>query len=355
MKVTTVLFVISLTFFGLTRKPADIVVGEPLFSFAADSALEDLGRYLFFDQRLSGDGSMSCASCHDPSKSYTDGLPLSKSYPGSDGFRNTKTVLNALRSESFYWDGRLSGTDPETQVRDAITETHFMNMDGRLLLERLKQIPMYVQMFESAYGPGSEPSFGGTLRAIAAFEKTLVTGASPFDTDELSDAARRGRVLFDDKARCASCHSGSDFTDGRAHKTGVPDNKDVFNEPLRHLTFRSFMKAMGVPGYMDIQTDVGFYTVTKTESDIGAFVTPSLRQVGRTAPYMHNGVLPTLIDVVRHYNSTSSGELIPLGLTDSEINDLVAFLESLTGPEPDIQVPTLPRYEMIDNWLEVPN
>ena len=355
MKTAATVLVVCLALLGLAQKPAVVVSGEASDFVGTDSTLENLGRYLFFDPRLSGDGSMSCASCHDPAKSYTDGLPLSTAYPGSDGFRNTKTILNAMRAQHFYWDGRLSGADPETQVRDAITETLFMNMDGRLMLERLKQVPEYVQMFEKAYGDGSEPSFGGTLRAIAAFEKTLVTGPSPYDTGRLSEAAQRGLRLFGDKAQCANCHSGSDFTDGKAHLTGVPDNASVFTEPLRHLTFRSFIKAMGVPGYMNVRTDVGRYTVTKTEEDVGRFMTPSLRQVARTAPYMHNGVLSTLTDVVNFYNDAGTGEVGPLELTATEIVDLVAFLGSLTGSEPDTQIPTLPRYQAIDNWLEVRN
>jgi len=320
-----------------------------------DSALIDLGRYLFFDPRLAGDGSMSCSSCHDPARSYTDGLALSKAYPGSDGFRNTKTILNALQQESFYWDGRLSGSDPETQVRDVITETHFMNLDGRLLLERLKQIPDYVRMFSNAFGEGAEPSFGGTLKAIAAFEKTLVTGPAPVDTDDLTPKARRGKSLFNGSAGCHSCHSGPNFTDGKAHRTGVPENEALFNDPLRHLTYRSFIKAMGVPNYMNERTDVGRFIVTKINEDRGRFITPSLRQVAKTAPYMHNGVLSTLADVVEFYRSGVSGDIDPVSLTDAEVGDIVAYLEAMSGPEPEVAVPTTPRYQVIDNWLEVRN
>jgi cytochrome c peroxidase len=327
-------------------------VGQSRAPAVADSSLANLGRYLFFDPRLSGDGSISCASCHDPAKSYADGVALSSAYSGSDGFRNTKSLLNAMRVRDFYWDGRLSGSDPETQVRDAITETHFMNMDGRLMLERLKQVPEYVEMFGQAFGPGTEPSFGGTLRAIAAFEKTLVTGPTPHDTGRLSEEARRGQALFTGKAACASCHAGNDFSDGRAHRTGVPESDALFAEPLRHLTYRSFIKAMGVPGYMTARTDVGRYTVTKSAEDLGRFMTPALRQVGRTAPYMHNGVFGTLKEVVEFYNSAGPD---PLGLSPQEEDQIVAFLESLTGPEPDVEIPTLPRYRPIDNWLEVRN
>lgn len=340
---------------GLTIKGAETSGKETGPAVKPETAVETLGRYLFFDPRLSGDGSISCASCHDPGKSYTDGLALSTAYPGSDGFRNTKTLLNAARAPSFYWDGRLVGSDPETQVRDSITETHFMNLDGRLMLERLKQIPEYVEMFALAFGDGTEPSFGGTLRAIAAFERTLVTGDTPYDTGNLSSSAARGLELFSGKANCSSCHSGDDFTDGLGHQTGVPTHPDIFSDPLRHSTYRSFIKAMGVPGYMFVRSDVGRFTVTKEEKDRGAFVTPSLRQVGETAPYMHNGILATLEDVVEFYNAGSGAELEPLGLTQSEQSDLVSFLLSLTGSEPDIDIPTVPQYQPIDNWREVRN
>jgi cytochrome c peroxidase len=337
------------------QNPANEALQDPANEALRNPALENLGRFLFFDPRLSGDGSMSCATCHDPAKSYTDGRALSRAYAGSDGFRNTKTILNAMRASTFYWDGRLSGSDPETQVRDAITETHFMNMDGRLMLERLKQIPEYVQMFADVFGEGVEPSFGSTLRAIAAFEKTLVTGPTPYDLEELSESAVRGRELFEGSAGCTTCHSGDDFTDGEAHSVGVPENNSLFDEPLRHLTYRSFIKAMGVPGYMSVRRDVGRFTVTKDAGDIGRFMTPSLRQASRTAPYMHNGVFPTLTEVAKFYSEGAGGTREPLNLSGNEIDDLVAFLESLTGPEPDIEIPTVPRYRTIDDWMEVPN
>lgn len=337
---------------------ADATVASPAaHSAVADSAaLIDLGRHLFFDPRLSGDGSLSCASCHRPDRAWADGEPLSEAYPGSDGFRNTKSLLNAGASGSFYWDGRLPASDPETLVRDAITETHFMNMDGRLLLERLKQIPAYVDLFDEAFGPASEPSFGGTLGAVAAFMSTLRTRNAPWDTDTMNEAARRGEQVFRGKAGCARCHSGSDFTDGLAYRTGVPVNPDVFSDPLRHLTYRSFIKAMGVPNYRRVRRDVGVYTVTKDSDDTGAFITPSLRHVADTAPYMHNGVMDSLSQVIAFYDrGGGSDELAPLELTSREAADLEAFLHALSGSPPEIERPPQPRYEPMSNWTETEN
>ncbi|MFQ5692571.1 MAG: cytochrome-c peroxidase, partial [Nitrospinota bacterium] len=139
----------------------------------------ELGRYLFFDPRLSGDGGISCSTCHQPKKGWGDGLPLSRGYPGSEYFRNAQTLLNAAYQKRLYWDGRMSGEDLPTLVRDHLTEAHFMQVDGRLFPERLKQIPRYVRMFQKAFG--SEPTFGGTLKALAAFVRTVVSRNVPFD------------------------------------------------------------------------------------------------------------------------------------------------------------------------------
>ena len=326
---------------------------------APDPALVELGKMLFFDPRLSGDGSISCATCHDPRKGWSDGLALSIAYPGALYFRNTKTVLNAVYARYFYWDGRLTGADPETQARDAITETHFMNMDGRLMLERLKQVPQYVEMFQKALG--GEPSFGRTLKAIAAFEKTVVSRNVPFDEGKLSGRARKGFELFQGKAGCARCHTGPYFSDGKAYNLGLPENAEVFGDPLRHITYRSVVKFLGVPNYMNLRRDVGAYAVTKDRKDIGAFVTPTLREVVRTEPYMHNGAIQTLEDVIDFYDRGGGDDpnktslLRPLGLSRGEKRALVEFLKSLSGEAVIVEPPELPDYELIEDWRKVEN
>ncbi len=321
----------------------------------------ELGKNLFFETKLSGDGSMSCATCHIPAKAWTDGEPLSDAYPGSKYFRNTKTILNAVYAPFFYWDGRLGGSDKETQVRDSITETHFLNMDGRIMLERLKQIPEYVDMFKKAFGEQAEPSFGLTLKAIAAFEKTLISKNVPFDTGKLSGKAKEGRKLFEGKAGCVRCHNGAYFSDGEAHNLGVPENPAVFNEPMRHFTYRSFIKFLGVPNYMNLRRDVVFFAVSKNKKDVGKFVTPTLREVSRTAPYMHNGVFATLDEVIEFYNKGGGDEpqksplLKPLGLSGSEKEALISFLESLSGNEVVVTPPKPLEYQLIENWRQVRN
>lgn len=314
-----------------------------------------LGKLLFFDVRLSGDASMSCATCHQPENAWTDARDLSAAYPGSKYFRNTQTILNMAYDRYFYWDGRLSGKDAATEVRDKITETHFMNLDGRLMQERLKQVPEYVDMFQKAFG--GEPSFGRTLKAIAAFEKTLVSKNVPFDTGNLSKQAKKGLKLFKGKAGCIKCHNGPMFSDFKAHKIGVAEHPELFTDPERATTFRSVMKYMGVPGFEHLRGDPGFFAVSKMDADFGAFVTPSLREVSKTDPYMHNGTIKTLEEVVDFYNrgGGKGSELQPLNLSKKEKTALVAFLESLSGDDTEIEAPTLPEYQVIENWRQVKN
>jgi cytochrome c peroxidase len=232
-------------------------------------------------------------------------------------------------------------------------------MDGRLMLERLKQVPEYVEMFDDALG--SEPSFGGTLQAIAAFMETIVSRNVPFDSGEMDAAERRGLELFDGKAGCVRCHSGPYFSDGQAHVLGIAEDPEIVGDPLRHLTMRSFFKGMGVPGFETIEEDVGYFSVTKVTEDRGSFVTPTLREITRTAPYMHNGSLPTLEDVVRFYDRGGTGLpdndplLVPLGLTDEEQLDLIAFLHALSGDEVIVEPPTTPDYRLIEDWMTVRN
>ena len=325
---------------------------------APASELAELGKLLFFDTRLSGDVTMSCSTCHVPAKGWADGLALSEAYPGTRYFRNTKTVVNVAHARYFYWDGRLSGRDMPTQVRDSITESHFLNMDGRIMLERLKQVPEYVRRFDAALG--QEPSFGGTLKAIAAFEKTLVSRNVPFDQGRLSPAAQRGQRLFEGKAGCIQCHNGPMFSDFAAHQTGVGGHPELVGDPLRHLTLRSFAKFMGVPNFENLRDDPGYFTVTKQPADYGAFVTPSLRELKYTAPYMHNGTLTTLEEVVDFYAAGGgAGAKDPLlrvvSLSPQEKAGLVAFLEALSGDPITMDPPKLPEYELIANWRSVPN
>ncbi|MFH2203260.1 MAG: cytochrome c peroxidase [Elusimicrobiota bacterium] len=302
-----------------------------------------LGRLLFFDRRLSGNSSLSCASCHDPRRAFTDEQALSDGYPDTLYFRNTPTLINAAKQKHLYWDGRFPGDDMPSLIRDHISEAHFMNADGRLLVEKLRQAPGYVQLFQQVYG--AEPSYGKLLEALTAFVRTLNSAAAPYDRDALTPAARRGLALFTGDAGCARCHPPPRFTDGMLHRRGVPENSAVFAQPRRHISFRRFFKMLGVDDYPALRADPGLYAVTKRAADRGRFKTPSLRESARTAPYMHNGVFATLAAAVRHEDPR---------LSDGQVGDIVAFLESLSSATPAYAPPLLPEFGLRDKRPAVP-
>ena len=353
-------------FAGLSPSPASAAEPfGPVPAIEVDAKKAALGKRLFFDKRLSGDVAISCASCHIPEKGFGDGLALSKAYPGSEGFRNTPTLINTAHKAAWFHDGRL-GTNLNDVTRETLTETYIMNMDMRLMQERLKQDPVYVAMFKDA-GMG-EPSNGGVRKLIPEYLKTLVSRNAPFDNGTMSDDAKLGFELFKGKAGCAACHSGPRFSDDRAHNLGVPENPDIWVDPRRHMTFVTYAIFMGVENYMNLRRDVGAHVRSHKSdgSDVGKFMTPTLRELKYTAPYMHNGMFATLDDVVVFYSKGGGGDpnrdqmLKPLGLSPQERRDLVAFLESLsgdplTGPE-HVWTEKIPvNYKPIENWVEVKN
>ncbi len=330
-----------------------------------DAAKAELGKRLFFDARLSGDSAISCSTCHNPELGYADGLALAKAYPGSDGFRNTPSLINTALKVAWFHDGRL-GTNLNDVTREQITETYSMNMDMRLMQERIKQDPIYVEMFEAAgYG---EPSNGSVRKAIPEYLATLTSRGAPFDTGEMSDEATRGFELFKGKAGCSACHNGVLLSDGQPHNTGVPDNPDIWSNPLRHITFVTFASFQGIENYMNIRRDVGAHIRShKVDgTDIGKFMTPSLRELTYTAPYMHNGTMGTLENVVAFYNAGGGDDpnmdplMKPLGLDWQEQADLVAFLKALSGDPLTSDEHVWPEkvnvnYAPIDDWLDKQN
>lgn len=301
----------------------------------------ELGRKLFFDPRLSGDATVACVNCHDPETGWADGLALSRGYPGSLYFRNAPTVINATHGRYLFWDGRLPASDLPTLVRDHIAEAHFMQADGRLVIERLRQVPAYERGFQVAFG--GEPTYGRILNAVSAYLRTLRSRNVPFDrylrgdNNAISAAAQRGVELFQGKAGCVQCHNGPMLSDGGFHNLGLPPSEEIFSTPERHITFRRFFKTIGVAQYATLRKDVGRFAVTKRARDLGRFRTPTLRELEHTAPYMHDGSLATLAEVVEFYNrggGPAEGKdplLRPLGLTAKEKRDLVEFLKTLSG------------------------
>jgi cytochrome c peroxidase len=288
----------------------------PPAHLSADHAAKiALGRRLFFDTRLSLDHSMSCATCHDPEKGFTDALRLSPGFGGKALRRHSPTVLNAVHNVVQFWDGRAK--DLAEQATLPIMSGDEMNMGSEeRVIERLTSDPDYRKSFQELYGV--RPNLKLVGDAIAAYEATLVTPDSPFDRymrgekSALSEAQKRGLALFVGKASCTQCHTGLNFTDNGFHNLGV-----------------------GTSG-----ADQGRFEVTKDPADRGKFKTPTLRNVSITAPYMHDGSVATLEEVVDFYNkgggdAEGKSELMfELDLTAQEQKDLVAFLKSLTGTVP---------------------
>jgi len=285
-----------------------------------------LGRRLFYDVRLSSDGSLSCASCHNPGLGFSDGRRHSAGFGGKFGTRNAPTVLNAAYYPVQFWDGRAPTL--EEQAGGPIANPIEMNQAHDVCASKLDADPSYQAAFREAFGPGPV-TMAKLKESVASFERTLLSGNSRFDRYQfngdkqaLSPAEIRGLAIFRDETKgdCSSCHSIGDrfalFTDGKFHNIGVGVNDE------------------GQP------TDPGRYLETKIDSDKGAFKTPTLRNVALTAPYMHDGSLKTLKAVVDFYagGANSNPYLDPkiknIHLTGEERADLTAFLESLTGDLP---------------------
>jgi cytochrome c peroxidase len=231
-----------------------------------------------------------------------------------------------------------------------LTEPFFLAADGRLLIERLRQVPEYVELFRDAYNV--EPDFGTILKALAAYVAALDSPPSPYErhaageADALSAEALAGVKLFEGKAGCAACHPAPHFTDHRFHDLGLRTDPRLLDDPERHTTFRRFFRGLGTPNYRNLDSDPGRYVVHFAAADRGRFRTPGLREVSRTAPYLHDGRLATLAEVVDRYDRGVPG-LKPLGLTAAEKRQLLAFLESLSSEPTAVVVPELPDYVLL--------
>lgn len=334
----------------------------PVTPMEVNPELAELGKRLFYDERLSGDTNLSCASCHQPDLAFTDGEALSTAYSGSEGFRNTPTLANVGQRAAWMHDGRL-GTNLNDVSREMITEDYIMNMDMRMMQERLKQDPVYVEMFKAA-GKG-EPSNGGARSALQEFLKSIASSGAPFDTGDMSEAAKRGYVNFKGKAGCSACHSGDRFTDDQPHNIGVPNNPDIWSDPLRHQTYVGYAKFMGVENYMNVREDLGAYVRDHKEGSRRSFMTPTLRELTYTSPYMHNGMLETLEDVIEFYNQGGGEDpnkdprLSSLGLTRGEKSDLVEFLKALSGTSYNQPAYVWEQddyeYEVVPDWKNATN
>jgi cytochrome c peroxidase len=276
-----------------------------------------LGKRLFFDPLLSKNRTISCASCHKPEFAFADTSAVSVGFKNRRGSRNTPTAMNVLLQKTFFWDGRAKNL--EEQALAPIENPVEMNLPIEEAIQRLQQNNTYNEWFKKIFN--NEPNRANLAEAIASFERTLETSDSPFDewkfsgdSNAVSDAVKRGFTIFNEKGKCIKCHFGADFTANEFRNIGLFDGKKL--------------------------NDSGRVVISGKKEDLGRFKTPSLRNVGITGPYMHNGMFKTLDEVINFYNdpekivprSINRDSVLakPLGLTQKEKGDLKQFLRALT-------------------------
>lgn len=305
----------------LYQRPNDIPYPK---DNAHSAARETLGKNLYFDPRLSGKKTLSCASCHNPSLGWGDGLPKGIGHDMQTLGRRSPTILNLAWGALMFWDGRSESL--EEQALGPIESKGEMNLPLPEAVARLKSIKGYAPLFEKAY-PGEGITTKTIGKAIATFERTVVSSVAPFDKwvqgdqKALSASAKRGFVLFNTKANCASCHSGWRFTDDSFHDIGLASEDKGRGELLKDIEVLQH-----------------------------AFKTPGLRNITKRAPYMHDGSEASLEDVVALYNNggrvqrpSLAAEVFPLNLSPEQQTDLVEFMKSLTSQDKPVSLPELPQ------------
>ena len=289
----------------------------------------ELGKLLYFDVRLSSSEKISCATCHHPKAGWSDLIPTPKSvgHEGAVGPRNSPVILNTAYQNRQFWDGRVKTL--EQQALGPIEADVEMNMPLDILIPKLNAIKGYVKLFKVAY-PDEGLTKNTLAKAIASFERTVVSTISPFDKyalgekDAISEKAKKGFELFKGKAHCVDCHDGFNFTDGSFHNIGLHDGELKNKELGRYLTKRR----------------AAWYGVMKT---------PTLRDATKSSPYFHDGSVATLHESThicgnggrfKHNVKNKSTYIQDRGLSRTEISELVTFIESLTGPDMELEIPT---------------
>lgn len=312
-------------FFGCAtaHKPAETV----------SSSMIQLGKKLFFDPRLSADGKISCASCHRPEKAFTNGQRVAAGVFGKTGDRNVPTLITRAGTKMQFWDGRAPSL--EAQALIVLSSPHEMGSDPSAVAEKLASDKEYAAQFQTAFGHAPTPQ--AIARALAAFQRTLESGETPYDRflagdkTALDESQLRGLNLFNKKFGCVSCHSGPNFSDERLRPRCYPATNNLFQ-----------------------------LTPIKIHSD-RLVKTPTLRNLIYTAPYMHNGRLETLEEVVRFYTPSfqvkkdglPAPELPVVHIEENELNDLVAFLKSLSAPKPYRETNRVLKKNSAENLVEV--
>jgi len=308
----------------------------------------ELGKKLFFDRRLSGDGTMSCATCHMPDLAFTDGQEISLSYPTTRNWRNSPSLLNIAFYKNLFYDGRA--TSLEDQALFPVMSSFEMNLNLDYMEEKLRVVPEYVSEFKIVFG--GDVTRERVAMALASFQRTLVSKNAPIDRylkgDEtaLSSEAKKGLAIFTGKGGCVECHYGGIMSDDKFHALGVPENPEHLRDERITATRRFVAKVYKYEDYRNLNEDPGRYLITKDAKDWKAFRTPTLREVAKTAPYMHNGIFGTLDETIDFFDcggGKGNKALKPLKLTAEEKKGLKAFLvEALTGENINIVHPVIP-------------
>ena len=349
------------------RVGGDLDVDAPLEALGTPTILAgnpqtpekiEFGKILFWDGRMGGDGSTSCTACQEPSLGCDVEDKISFGYPGTTHWRNSQTIVNSAYYGKLFWTG--SSKSLESQEKSTAGGAVSGNGENDMMEARLAFIPEGREQFKEVFGD-EWPKISNAWKAIAAFERTIVQTDTPFDNylrgDDraLTDQQKRGLELFRGKGECVECHNGPLLTDQKYYNLGVPQLDRWSDDGLSQITFRYELYAKGSTEemYRKTKDDPGFHFRTKEKSDKRKFRTPSLRYTKYTEPYMHNGMLETLRDVVEFYNAggatnefskNKSPLLKSLGLSDQEVDDLVSFLECLSGDEILMDAPEMPDY-----------
>ncbi len=336
--------------------PVSLFSAETIRSFTPPDnpiteAKAKLGDMIFDEKRVSADNSVACNTCHSPRNGFTTHTETSRGVGDQLGKRNAPSILNAMFYKSMFWDGRAA-TLEEQATLPILNPVEMGQKDPKDVVARLAAIPEIVEAFQKVFG--RPPNWEDMGKALAAFERTRLSTEAPFDRflrgdqKALNASQQRGWALFTGKARCGTCHTYDPalplFGDNRFHNTGVAARKQDFNQLAKRAT-EIAAKSAGAGSKAEIdklalETDygeLGRFLVTQKREDIGAFKTPFLRDVILTGPYMHDGSLETLWDVVEYFNKGGErnpfldAEMKPLGLTESEVDDLVRFMSALTS------------------------
>jgi cytochrome c peroxidase len=309
----------------------------------------ELGKKLYFDRRLSGDGTMSCATCHMPELGYTDGQAISLNYPTTKNWRNAPTLINLAYNKYLFHDGRAESL--EDQALFPILSAFEMNQNLDFLEEELRSVPEYVEEFRKVFGT-DDITRERIAMAIAAFERTLVSRNSPLDyyltgdQNALTKEGKKGLKIFTGKGKCTECHYGMNLIDDKFHALNVPEHPDFQKDPRVAATRRFVAKFYNYKTFRVLEEDPGRYLITKNDKDWRAFKTPTLRDINKTGPYMHNGIFKSLDEVIEFFDKgggTGNKVLKPIGLSATEKRVLKVFLiEALAGKEIEMKYPKLP-------------